>query len=83
MDLPKLMFIDKECGNLKVVVDGGQFTTNNDRKMKSEALQAYICPLCDKCYRQNRGKYGFSCGYIFSGQLVNRFLVELTEITLT
>ena len=23
MDLPKLMFIDKECGNLKVVFDGG------------------------------------------------------------
>ena len=23
MDLPKLMFIDEECGNLKVVVDGG------------------------------------------------------------
>ena len=23
MDLPKLMFIDEECGNLKVVIDGG------------------------------------------------------------
>ena len=23
MDLPKLMFIDEECGNLQVVVDGG------------------------------------------------------------
>ena len=23
MDLPKLMFINKECGNLKVVFDGG------------------------------------------------------------
>ena len=23
MDLPKLMFIDEDCGNLKVVVDGG------------------------------------------------------------
>ena len=23
MDLPKLMFIDEECGNLKVVFDGG------------------------------------------------------------
>ena len=22
-DLPRLMFIDEECGNLKVVVDGG------------------------------------------------------------
>ena len=23
MDLPKLMFIDEECGNLKVVISGG------------------------------------------------------------
>ena len=23
MDLPKLMFIDEECGNLKVVIGGG------------------------------------------------------------
>ena len=23
MDLPKLMFIDEECWNLKVVIDGG------------------------------------------------------------
>ena len=23
MDLPRLMFLDEECGNLKVVVDGG------------------------------------------------------------
>ena len=23
MDFPRLLFIDEECGNLKVVVDGG------------------------------------------------------------
>ena len=40
MDLPKLMFIDEEYGNLKVVVDGGQFTKDNNRKGKSEVLQA-------------------------------------------
>ena len=40
MDLPKLMFIDEECGNLKVVVDGGKFTRNNNRNRKSEVLQA-------------------------------------------
>ena len=50
MDLPKLMFIAEECGNLKVVVDGGYFTRNNNRKEESEALQAYRCPLYDKCY---------------------------------
>ena len=53
MDLPKLIFIDGECGNLKVVVDGGKLTRYNNRKRKSEVLQAYRCPLCDKCYRQD------------------------------
>ena len=45
LDLPGLIFINGECGNLKVVVDGGEFTRNNDRKRRSEVLQAYICPL--------------------------------------
>ena len=40
MDLPKLMFIDEECGNLKLVVDGGKITRNNNIKRKSEVLQA-------------------------------------------
>ena len=53
MDLPKLMFIDEECGNLKVVVDNGQFTRNNNRKRKSEVLQAHTYPLYDKCYRRD------------------------------
>ena len=55
MDLPKLMFIDEKCGDLKVVFGGEQFTRNNNRKRKSEVLQAYRCPLCDKCYRQDSG----------------------------
>ena len=45
LDLPGLIFINGECGNLKVVVDGGELTRNNDRKRRSEVLQAYICPL--------------------------------------
>ena len=53
MDLPKLIFIDGESGNLKVGVDGGKLTRNNNRKRKSEVLQTYRCPLCDKCYRQD------------------------------
>ena len=53
MDLPKLIFIDGERGNLKVGVDGGKLTRNNNRKRKSEVLQAYRCPLPDKCYRQD------------------------------
>ena len=30
MDFPGLMLIDEECGNLKVVIDGGELTTNID-----------------------------------------------------
>ena len=67
MYLPRLMFIDEECGNLKAVVDGGQLTRNNNRKRKSEVLQVYRCPLFDKCCRRVCGKYDFSCGYIFCG----------------
>ena len=46
------MFTDEECGNLKVVVDGGEVTINIDQKKKSDALQSYRCPLCDKCCRR-------------------------------
>ena len=42
LDSPGLMFIREECGNLKVVVDGGELTRNNDGKRMSEVLQAYI-----------------------------------------
>ena len=38
MDLPGLMFIDEECGNLKEVVDCGELTRINDRTRKSEVL---------------------------------------------
>ena len=39
----ELMFIDEECGNRKVVVDGGEFTRNNNIKKRSEVIQAYRC----------------------------------------
>ena len=42
MDLHKLMFINEEWGNLKVVIDNGQLNRNNNRKRKSEVLQAYL-----------------------------------------
>ena len=29
------MFINEECGNLILVLDGGEITRNNDRKRKS------------------------------------------------
>ena len=53
VDVPKVMLIDEECGSLKVVVDGGELAINNDGKEKSDVLQAYRCPLCDKCYKRD------------------------------
>ena len=41
VDLPWLMFIDKECGDLKVVVDDGELNVNNNRKKSPEVLQTY------------------------------------------
>ena len=32
VDLPRLILIDEECGNLKLVVDGWEFTRNKNRK---------------------------------------------------
>ena len=43
VDLPRLMFIYEECGNLKVVADSGKFTRNNNRKKSSEVMQSYRC----------------------------------------
>ena len=51
-DLLKIVFIHEECGNLKVFVDGGELTGNIDKYKKPGVLQAYRCPLCDKCYRR-------------------------------
>ena len=39
------MFIDEDCGNLKLAVDGEYLTRNNNRKRKSEFLQVYRGPL--------------------------------------
>ena len=45
-----LVLINKECGNPKVVIDGGELTRNINQKKKPGVLQAYRCPICDKCY---------------------------------
>ena len=50
-DLLGVVFIDKECGNLRVATDDGELTRNNNQKKKSDLLQAYRCPLSKKCYR--------------------------------
>ena len=51
MDLPRLMFIDEEYGNL--IVDVRWLTRNNNRKRKSEVLQVYRCPHFDRCYKRD------------------------------
>ena len=62
MDLPRLMFIDEECGNLKVVIDGGELTRDNNGMKKSEVVRAYRYPPFDKCYSRDSGKHDFSRG---------------------
>ena len=44
-DLLKAVFIDEECGNLKVVIDGGELTRNINQKKKSGVLLAYRSSL--------------------------------------
>ena len=36
VDLPWLMFINEECGNLQVVFDDGELTRANNRQNKKE-----------------------------------------------
>ena len=50
-DLLRLVLINEECGNPKVVIDGRELTRNVDQKKKPDVLQVCRCPLCDKCYR--------------------------------
>ena len=38
-NLPRFMFIDEECGNLKVANDGGELTRNINQKKKSDVSQ--------------------------------------------
>ena len=51
-DLLRIVLIHEECVNLKVFVEGGVLTGNINKKKKPGVLQAYRCPLCDKCYRR-------------------------------
>lgn len=74
-DLLRQVFIDAECGNLELVSDGGELNRSISRRKKSDVLQAYVCPLCDKYYMSeivssksmwnianHLSKHDFSCG---------------------
>ena len=51
-DLLRIVFIHKECGNLKVFIDDGELTRNITKKKKPGVLQVYRYLLCDKFYRR-------------------------------
>ena len=51
-DLLRLVLINEESRNLKLVVDGGELAKNINEKKNPDVLQACRCPLCDKCYRR-------------------------------
>lgn len=48
-DLPRLAFINEECGNLKLAIYGGEVTRNINQIKTSDVIQLNRCSLCDKC----------------------------------
>ena len=47
----RLLFINEECMNLKVFVDGGELIRNINDRQRPDVLQASVCPICNKCHR--------------------------------
>ena len=47
-NLLRFVFINNECGNANVVVDGRELTRNITKKRISVVLKAYRSPLCDR-----------------------------------
>ena len=52
MNLPRLMFINEEFGNLKVVVDNRELT-RIITEPRSQFYKPIDVNLCDKCYRRD------------------------------
>ena len=75
-NLPRFVFIDEECGNLKVVNDGGELTRNINQKKKSDVSQEpvdvhsvtnigeSISSVTMYNFVNQLGKHDFSCGSI-------------------
>ena len=51
--VPRLVFINEEYWNLKVVAGDEELFVSIKKKKKADVLQAYRLSLCDKCYRQD------------------------------
>ena len=84
VDFSRLMLIDEECWNLKVVVDGEQVTRYNNRKKSSEVLEA--CSLYNSVTNaiyEIEVSMIFIAVTFFSRQVVNKFPDPIIEITLT
>ena len=60
-DLPRLVFTDEECGNLKVFVEVGALIKNVNKKEKPDGLPAYRRPLSDRCYKREWNKHVEYC----------------------
>ena len=55
-DLLRIVLIHEECGNLQVIVDGGELTGNVNKQKKPGVLQA------EKYYR---GEYFFNTNVVY------------------
>ena len=55
-DLPRHVFIDEECWNVRIINDRGELPRNISQKPKSDVLQQ-LKNICDKCCKR---EYSFS-----------------------
>ena len=88
------MFINEECGNLKVVNDGGELARDIDQKKKSDVSQKYVDVHSVKNVGESissitmynivnkLGMRDFSYGSVVNN-LKNVFFIKWIEIALT
>ena len=47
-NLLRLVLINEDCENPKIVLDGRELARNINQKKKPDVLRAYRCALCEK-----------------------------------
>ena len=79
-NLPRFVFIDEECGNLKVVNDGGKLSSNINQKKKADVSQypvdvhsvtnvgESISSIAMYNIVNQLGKHDFSCGSVVNNR---------------